>query len=73
MAESVKTRLDEIAAPYGRKLWLDDVVYDSGLNLLRITIREGARYTILEVDPPTAAAWGEALAKWAGPRQSVAS
>lgn len=66
-----KTRIGEIEAPYGRRIWLDDVAYESGLNLLRVTIREGARYTILEIDDATATAWGEALTAWAA-RRNVA-
>ena len=45
MTDSVKTRLKTIAAPYGREIRLDEVVYASGMRLLRVTIREGARYT----------------------------
>ena len=68
MAESVKTRLAEIEAPYGRRVWLDNVAYESGLKMLRVTIREGARYTILEIDAPTAAAWATGMANWARER-----
>ncbi len=70
MADSVKTRLAEIEAPYGRRVWLDDVAYESGMKLLRVTIREGARYTILEIDAATAEAWGTALGDWARAQKS---
>ena len=36
-----------------------------GLPLLRVRIREGKRFTIFDIDPGTAAAWGEALQAWA--------
>ena len=65
MNDSVKTRIAEIEAPFGRKLRLDDVAYDSGLEMLRVTIREGSRYTILEIDAATADAWAEAMRCWA--------
>lgn len=68
MSDSVKTRLVELEAPYGRRVWLDNVAYASGLELLRVTIREGARYTILELDAATAGTWGEAMADWAAAR-----
>jgi len=68
MSDSVKTRLAEIDAPYGRRLWLDNVAYASGMELLRVTIREGARYTILELDPSTARAWAQAMSDWARAR-----
>ena len=36
-----------------------------GMSLLRTRIREGRRFTIFDIDPQTAAAWGEALVDWA--------
>ena len=65
MSDSVKTPLTTILAPYGRQIRLEDVAYESGLKLLRLTIREGARYTILEIDAPTALDWAETMRKWA--------
>ena len=65
MSATVKTRLTTIEAPYGREIRLDDVAFDSGMKLMRVTIREGARYTILEIDAPTATQWAEAMTKWA--------
>ncbi len=65
MSDSVKTPLKTIPAPYGRQIRLDEVAYESGMKLLRVTIREGGRYTILEIDAATAAEWGEEMRKWA--------
>ncbi len=65
MSDSVKTPLKSITAPYGRQIRLEDVAYESGLKLLRVTIREGARYTILEIDAATALDWGDEMRKWA--------
>lgn len=64
MSGETVTRLDRFAAPYGREITLDDVVHESGMNLLRITVREGRRFTIFDLDAPTAAHWGSALASW---------
>lgn len=64
MTDSVKTRLKTIAAPYGREVRLDDVAYPSGMRLLRITIREGARYTVLDIDAATARDWVEEMGRW---------
>lgn len=60
-----KTRIDTIAAPYGREIWLTEADFESGMRLLRVTIREGGRYTIVELDPATAARWGDAMKAWA--------
>jgi hypothetical protein len=65
MTGSEKRRLAEIAAPYGRRVRLDEVGYESGMTLLRVTIQEGARYTILELDAATATLWADEMAHWA--------
>jgi len=64
MSATPKNNLGEIVAPYGRRIKLDEIAYESGLNMLRLTIREGARFTILEIDRPTAVEWGRMLTEW---------
>lgn len=50
----------------GQEIELQQVDFATGgMSLLRIRIREGRRFTVFDVDPATAAAWGEALAGWA--------
>lgn len=34
------------------------------LPMLRVRIREGRRFTVFDIDPGTASAWGEALRAW---------
>lgn len=65
MSGETVTRLERFEAPYRREITLDNVEFESGMRLLRITIREGRRFTILDVDASTAARWGSALANWA--------
>ena len=36
-----------------------------GMSLLRTRIREKSRFTVFDIDPQTAAAWGHALLRWA--------
>ncbi len=52
-------------APYRREVVLQDVVHESGMRMLRIRIREGRRFTILDIDAPTAEAWADMMTKWA--------
>jgi uncharacterized protein DUF6967 len=66
VTDSTKTRIETIAAPYGREIRLDEVAFESGMSLLRVTIREGRRFTILDLDPDTAALWGNAMVSWSG-------
>ena len=41
IGETRKERIDSIEAPYNRLVWFDDVEFESGMKLLRVTIREG--------------------------------
>ncbi len=64
------TPLADFDAPYGKHVTLQQVRYDGGLALLRVRIREGKqRFTILELDAPTAQQWADCMADWA--RQQV--
>lgn len=65
MTTTPKRELGEIVAPYGRRVRLDEIAYESGMSLLRLTIREGGRFTILEIDAATAGEWGRQMCQWA--------
>jgi len=62
--ESV-TALDSFAAPYGREVTLESVEYESDLRMFRIRIREGRRFTVMDIDEDTAMRWGSAMSTWA--------
>ena len=66
MQGETRERLETLTAPYGREVRLDDVRFESGMRLLRVTIREGKRITVLDVDAPTALAWAKTMTRWAG-------
>ena len=59
-----KERLETLIAPFGREVRLDEVRFESGLKLLRVTIREGKRITQLDVDAQTALAWAKVMKLW---------
>ena len=63
---STVTGLDKFTAPYGREITLENVAYDNGMRVLRIHIREGNRFTVMDVDENTASDWGSAMLAWAG-------
>lgn len=65
MTEPVRTRRDTLLAPYGREIRLDDLAFESGMRLLRVTIREGRRFTTLDLDPQRAREWAQAMSGWA--------
>jgi hypothetical protein len=65
VSEETRTRLETITAPFGREVRLEDVEFESGMRLMRVTIREGQRFTILDIDAHTAAYWSDAMKRWA--------
>jgi len=69
--EETVTDLARIAAPYNRHVLLQDVAHDSGMRILRLRIREGRRFTILDIDAETARLWGGAMVDWAAGQDSA--
>ena len=63
--EPVVTDIGRIEAPYRREIVLQDVVHESGMRLLRVRIREGRRFTNLDIDDATANTWAEQMSAWA--------
>jgi hypothetical protein len=61
------TSLAKLRAPIGgQEIELQQVDLDAGgMSLLRTRIREKSRFTVFDIDPLTAAAWGQALLRWA--------
>jgi hypothetical protein len=61
------TPLAKLRAPLGgQEIELQQIDFDAGgMSLLRTRIREKSRFTVFDIDPLTARAWGEALLAWA--------
>jgi hypothetical protein len=61
------TPLAKLRVPLGgQEIELQQVDHDAGgMSLLRTRIRENSRFTVFDVDPQTAEAWGRALLQWA--------
>ena len=59
------TLIDNYELPYTRKASLHDHEYESGMHLLRLTIREGHRITAVDIGPEQAKAMGQAMLTWA--------
>jgi uroporphyrin-III C-methyltransferase/precorrin-2 dehydrogenase/sirohydrochlorin ferrochelatase len=54
-----------LQAPYRREVRLEEVEFESGMQMLRVIVREGHRITQLDLDPDTAQSWGETMLNWA--------
>ncbi len=65
MSDGEKTELKVLDAPYNKMIKLEDLAFESGMHLMRVTIREGTRITQLDLDPATAKNWSECMTEWA--------
>jgi hypothetical protein len=65
MIEEKITKLDQFPAPYNKQVEIHQVEYETGIALLRIRIREGKRFTIMDLDDETALRWAELMGDWA--------
>lgn len=70
MQTPATTRLQSLAklrVPLGgQEIELQQLDFEAGgMSLLRTRIREKSRFTVFDIDPATAQAWGEALLRWA--------
>lgn len=67
------TSLERFTVPLGgQEIELQQWLHDAGgMALLRVRVRERARFTIFDVDPATARRWGEAMVRWADAQAQV--
>lgn len=61
------TPVDAFILPIGKQtIELQRIVYDSGgMPQLRLRIREGKRFTVIDIDPVSAERWGRSMIAWA--------
>ena len=58
--------MEQITAPSGQVIELRQVFHETGVRLLRVIIRDGAKYFTVELDAATAHEWGTRMREWAG-------
>ena len=54
----------KFSTPFAKQVEIMEVKIRNGVVLLRIRIKEGNRFTILDLDPVSAKLWGEAMSAW---------
>jgi hypothetical protein len=69
MIRETVSALDKFTAPYGKEVKLENVAYENGMQVLRIHIREGNRFTVLDIDGNTASKWAAVMNDWVGQSQ----
>ena len=57
--------LTRFSVPFNKEVEIFEVIFDNHSTLLRARIKEGRRFTIIDLDPITAQIWGEAMCNWA--------
>jgi hypothetical protein len=66
------TELEKFQVPLGgQEVELQQIEHAEGaMNMLRVRIREGKRFTIFDLDPVTARQWAGAMKLWADAQES---
>lgn len=64
LEQSIK-ELEQIDLPWNKHLTLKEVLYEGGMTVLRLQLREGRRFTTLDLDPDSVAGLADKLAAWA--------
>ena len=59
------TDLEVVMAPWNKELTISEATYEGGFKMMRIRIKEGKRFTDLELDFETAGHLAELIGKWA--------
>lgn len=67
MDKFTTTTIEQLQVPLGgQEIELQQIDFAvGGMSMLRVRIREGRRFTIFDLDPATARAWGDAMSRWA--------
>jgi hypothetical protein len=60
-----RAEIATLPAPYRRIVRLETIRFESGMDMLRVVIREGHRITQIDLDAATAAHWAALMAEWA--------
>ena len=57
--------LGKFELPYGKEARIEEIVFEGGMKLLRLRLREGKRHTVIELDATSARQWAGILGPWA--------
>ena len=58
--------MEQITAPSGQVIELRQIFHETGVRLLRVIIRDGVKYSTIDLDAATAFYWGTQMRDWAG-------
>ena len=62
--ESIE-QIEVVNAPWNKELTISEATYEGGFKMLHVRIKEGKRFTDLELDPVTARHLGDLIGAWA--------
>ena len=65
MSFETTTDIADVNAPYGKELKFQNVGFEGGMQLIRMRIKEGKRFTTLDLDPATASQVAAIFSQWA--------
>ena len=65
MNKDVKKTLGSISAPYGKRIDFEAICLEDNVRFLRIRVKEGQRFTVIDLDPISVDAWQSIMCDWA--------
>ncbi|MDH5547536.1 MAG: hypothetical protein OEZ43_18295 [Gammaproteobacteria bacterium] len=60
------SEIAELDAPFNKKITFQKVEYENGFQFLRMRIKEGKRFTIIDLDVHTAQSCADTINQWIG-------
>ena len=71
MTISKTKHIKKLTAPFAKQVEIMEVLLENDITFLRVRIKEGSRFTILDLDPVSAQEWGESMVEWAKTRPDL--
>ncbi len=65
------TDLETINAPWNKTVTLQEIIYEGGMKMLRIRIKEGMRFTDLELDTGTLKHLNGSFSDWLASNREI--
>jgi hypothetical protein len=62
--QDVKRTLENLDLPWGKKVVVQELEYETGLRMLRLRFREGTRFTLIDLDAPSVQQLAETMLSW---------
>ena len=64
MNNDVSKNLGRISAPFGKQIDFEAICLENNVRFLRVRVKEGQRFTVIDLDPVSVDAWQCIMDDW---------